>query len=494
MTEILQHNVFRNSQIIFVKSMNRMASPHLNLIPKPIRDGKLASLCMLAVLISACTLSPEVERPAVPVVSNWDYADDSTQHTPPPPADWWRGFGSQPLDQLVRRALQQNLEIAAAQARLRQAQSQITIASASLWPSLSLSGLAEHSGSSQNSDRDHAYSAAGAASYELDLWGSNRATRNAAIAQRDAVQFDQATVRTTTVASVVNRYLEWLALEERIRVANNNLTNAQQVLDVVEARYRYGADTALSLAQQRAQVASQTAAIPSLQQQARQARAALAVLSGRPAQGFTLESTRLDHLRLPEATQDLPAAVLARRPDVQQAEAILQAAGANIVVARAALYPSLRLNGSLQWQNAHSGDLFSSDPLWSLAGSVTQSLFQGGSLRAQVETSRSVYEELAADYVRTVLSALADADLALANVRSLQRQLEAQIEQENQARIANELAQTRYRAGGVDLLTVLETQRSLFSAQDSRLQLQLARFQGMVTLYRELGAVPPPDL
>lgn len=447
-------------------------------------------LLAMLVIVSGCSMKVDTPPPEVPAPDGWAYAQADGKA---PPARWWTTFGSEELDRLVELALANNPDIAGAAARLRRADAQLTIAGAGLWPRLGLGVDGRRSGSTDGGESTTRYDASLSASYEIDLWGGLRADRAAAAANLEATLYDEDTVRTTVVASVVETWLRVRALRERLVVANENLKAAEQVLEIVRVRYENGATTALALAQQQAQVAGQRAALAPLMQQEREALAALALLLGQPPQAFDIEGRDMQDVRMPEAISSLPAQVLARRPDVRRAEAALHGAQADVHAARAALFPQLTLTGSLAAQGARLGDLLSGGPAYALGASVFQAIFQGGRIRARGEAAEAFYEELAQRYVETVLNALAEADLALSDVRSLAEQARWQREQVEQAYRALELAQIRYRAGSEDLLTVLDAQRTLFGAQDRQLQLRLAELQSRLTLYRTLGAVPPRE-
>lgn len=442
----------------------------------------------LVLLCTGCSLKikgPEVE---LPIPDAWAFAASDASA---PSALWWQGFGSSELDRLVVEALGHNPDLNIAAARLRQAEARLIAAGGGLWPRLGLSVESTRHGAVASGGAMNTVGAALSASYELDLWGALRAGRSAASATRDAALFQQDTVRTTIVSAVVDTYLRLLGLRERAKVARENLANAEQVLEIVQVRYRNGATSALALAQQQGQVAAQRAELTPLEQQAREATAALALLVGRTPQDFQLRVGDLANLEAPQPGASLPAAVLARRPDVRRAEAALHAARADVAVARAALFPQLTLSGGLSLQSSQLGTLLDAPSRYAFAASLVQTVFQGGRVKALGDVAVAFYEELTVEYVDTVLKALAEADLALAAVHSLEEQFRWQSERVKQALRAHKLAKVRYRAGSEDLLTVLDAQRTLFAAQDQQLRLRQAQLQSLVTLYRALGAVPP---
>lgn len=453
------------------------------------------ALALVAASLGGCLSTPADRSVVAPAA--WDTAAGASAW---PEADWWRGFGSAELDGLIAAAQVDNLDLGAAAARLLQAEAQARIAGAALLPSVDLSAGAGragtfgggdsnaiNTGSGTNSGRGSSYNASLGASYELDFWGRNRAGRDAAAASLRASRYDQATVALTVTAGVANNYLQVVGLRERLAIARLNLEIAERVLRLVEARQRYGAVTLLDVAQQRSAVASQRAAIPPLEQQERDARSALAQLLGRPPQGFGVDSTELNVLQVPVIGAGLPAELLARRPDIGAAEAQLAAADANLVAARAALFPSFRLTGSTGVQSSALRELFDGSAVYNIGASVAQSVFDGGRLRGQRDIAAARQLELLQNYRKAVLAGFADVESALGSLQSLGEQERLQAEVLVQANLAFTLAEARYRAGAVDLLTMLDAQRTLYAAQDQTRQIRLARLQGAVNLYRALG-------
>lgn len=413
-----------------------------------------------------------------------------------PAADWWKGFGSAELDALIAEAKRSNTDMAAAAARVLQAQAQLRSAGASLLPSLSFSAGAQTRRSGDGaggasvggSDWSDSYSAGLSASYEVDFWGRNAAGEAAAAASLAASRFDQETVALTVTSGVATTYLQILSLRDRLDVARSNLKIAQDVMALVEARVAAGAGSDLDLAQQRTVVAQRQAAIPPLEQQLREQTTALAILLGRVPTGFDVAGNSLAAIAVPKVTAGLPSALLERRPDIKTSEARLAGADANIAAARAAFFPQVTLSTSMALQQAAFGDLFSlGGATYTLAASLMQTIFDGGQLSAQYELSEAQRTELVQNYRAVILTAFRDVEVALGSVDSLERQRVFQDEQVAQARRALELAQVQYRAGASDLLSVLTAQQSLYAAVDGQAQIKLAALQALVGLYKALG-------
>ena len=405
-------------------------------------------------------------------------------------ADWWGTFGSAELQQLIDRALAGSPDLAIATERVRQAEAQVRVTGASLFPTLDLGVGTSTRSSSDNrgSATTNATSAQLSASYELDLWGRNRLGVRSAQSSLQATAFDRDTARLTLISGVASSYFQVLSLRSRLAVARENLTIAERVRDLVGARVRNGAASQLDLSRQEATVLSQRSALLPIEQQERQTLAALAVLIGQVPEGFDVKAPGVADLSVPAINPGVPAQVLVRRPDLASAEAQLAASNANVAAARAALLPSISLTGTAGTASAALLSFASGGTsAIGLALSVLQPIFDGGRLRGQVSISESRERELVETYRRAILAAFKDVEDSLVAADRQAQQETLQGEVQVQAREALRLAEIRYREGVDDLLTVLDAQRTLFNAQDQLAQIRLNRLLAAVSLYKALG-------
>ncbi|CAD5106716.1 efflux transporter outer membrane subunit [Zestomonas carbonaria] len=401
---------------------------------------------------------------------------------------WWRAFGSDELDRLVAQSFAQSPDLAAAVARVRQAEASARLAGAPLLPRLDGNLGASRAGR-LGGDADTAgnrYEGGLAASYEVDLWGRLRAGRDSAELALRASRFDRDALHVTLGAGVANTWLQTVGLGERRRIAELNLANAERVLATVEARWRAGAAIALELAQQRGVVATQRRLLADLGQQLEDSRTALALLLGASVTELRMHAADLDALRVPSLGAGLPSELLGRRPDLARAEANLAAADADVEAARAALLPRLDLTARAGGGSGSLSRVFA-DPVYSLAAALAAPIFDGGRLAADRDIAIARREELLADYRGAIVTAFADVETALNALAGSAAKLAAQREALAQAELAFRLAESRYRAGAETLLTLLDAQRTLYAAQDEAAQLQLERLQASVGLYRALG-------
>ena len=454
-----------------------------------LRTRLLPGLLLLA-FTAGCALTEPIARPDLDLPAQWAEAGGASAATAPVHDTWWQDFGSAPLDALVAEALAAAPDLRIQAERVVQAELALRQAGASLLPGLDLS--AGSGARNVDSNETNSTSLNLGASYELDLWGRIAAGVDASRAGLAATRFDQDAARLSISASVATTWFQTLAVQERLEIARQNLATAERVLRVVQARYDNGAASALDLSQQRTTVLNQRKAIEPLEVQLRQTRSALAILLGRnPQAGPTPDGAggieRLGALKVPAVGAGLPSELLLRRPDLAASEARLAAAAANIAAARAALLPGISLSAGAGVGSAALLSLADTTRTLSLSASVLQKIFDGGRLRADVDIQRSRQRELLETHRRAILVALKEVEDALANATRDANQETAQREILTEAQRSLRLAELRYREGADSLLTVLDAQRTLFSAQDQLAQLRLARLSDAVNLYRALG-------
>lgn len=441
----------------------------------------ILAAALLPVLVG-CALTPDNQRPAVTMPEQWQAADIIGAGTAIVTADWWQRFDSGELNDLMHQALAANLDVAAAMARIEQARASARSAGASRLPAVEAGAAASRS-HTNGSSRDNSQAEL-SVGYELDLWGGNAATARAAEARFAASVYDLDAVRLVLQSELAASYFRALALKNRLAIAEENLAAAQQLLALVQVLFDNGAATALELAQQRTSVFNIEAELPALRQQLQQTQHALAVLLGRPPQGFRIAGESLSALQLPAVAAGQPATLLERRPDIRRAEAQLQAANADIGAARAALYPSVRLSAASGVSGFLSGG---STSIATLAASLAQTIFDGGRLQGQVAQSQARRTELAAQYVQAVLTSFREVEDSLVAVQANAARAAALTQSAAQAQRAYQLAVARYEAGAHDLLNLLDSQRSRLQAQDSLVQAELARYTATVDLFKALG-------
>lgn len=450
---------------------------------------KMSVLCC-AMALQACAVTQDPARDAVvDMPAQWD-ATAATAEAPALTTAWWQGFGSPALVRLLDEAQAGSADLRIAVERMRQADIALQQAGIARLPSVggSLSTSAGRSDAPDTPSTSRESTSAGLSiSYEVDLWGRIAAGVRAGEASLQVSQHDWRTARLGLLSGVASNYFLWLSTGERLAIARENLAIAERVLRIVEARQRNGVATALEVSQQRATVLTARTAIIPLELQQRQTASALALLLGRVPQGYAPAGGEFAQLRVPELSPGLPSTLLTRRPDLASAESQLAAADANVAAARAALLPSVSLSGSVGLGTSALLSLADPTRSVSLGLSLAQSIFDGGRQRLQVRTTESQRVVLIENYGKTIRTALKEVDDGLGNLSRSEQQESLQRELVAQARRSLELAELRYREGSGDLLSVLDAQRTLFSALDALASQRLARLTAAVDLYRALG-------
>ncbi|WP_273454204.1 efflux transporter outer membrane subunit [Nevskia ramosa] len=440
-----------------------------------------------ALLLAGCSLTPTLTQPELPLPERYaqasDRADEASAEAVPVAPQWWQRFGSAELDQLMTEALAANHDLAAALARIEQSRASARAARANLVPLVTGSASASTSRSGGNDTSENSQATL-SASYELDLWGANRATAAAARARLDASGYNGNAVALVLQGDVASNYFLILSLKDRLVLTEENRAAAAELLRLVQLRYDNGGANALELAQQRTTLLNIEASLPSLRLSLEQTHHALAVLLGRAPGGFTVTATTLAGLNVPEIAVDTPASLLLQRPDIRASESSLIAANADIGVARAALLPSVSLSASAGFNGLITSG---SSTLLSLAASLSQTIFNGGRLQSQVRIAEAQQRELVENYAQTVLLALKDVEDNLVAVGTNEQRAALLQQSTEQARLAYQLARTRYDAGADDLLTLLDAQRTRLSSEDSLVQASLAQQTAAIGLFKALG-------
>lgn len=459
----------------------------------------LLSAGFLAAL-SGCSVGDIFTKPEVQTPAAWDAGSDGANIWPD--TSWWRDFSSRELDGLMTQAESSNRDLAAALARIRQAEASAKIAGAALLPTLGADGGASRSWSPSSSNSSstsstrassgrivrNSFDAGLTAGYQVDLFGGNRAGSDAALERLSASRYDREAVAITLHADLAAAYFQLLSMRDRVRLAEDTLRNAEDVLTVLVRQQQLGVASELEVAQQRNSVATQRATIPALRQSERETLTAIALLLGRVPQGFSITTQSLSDLALPPVKAGLPSGLLARRPDLRKAEADLRAANRDIAVAQAARLPSLDLTASGGVQSVALRSLLQpQSALYSIAASLTAPLFQGGRLEGQEELNRARYQELAEIYGTAAITAFGDTEDALTGTANAAQRYDYAREAFDQAREAYRIVEARYRAGTVPFLNLLDAQRTVFQANDALAQALLARYTALVDLYKALG-------
>lgn len=460
-------------------------------------------LLLAACLGSGCTLGPDYHRPTVDVPGNYHRAKDAAPAGAAGPSlaqvpAWWRGFGDEQLDALVIEGLAANHDLDIATARVDEFAARVASSRAQGLPQLGYGAEAGRQRTPPGNVNDN-YSALLSASWELDLWGRIRRENEAARANLLATEQARLGVALTVVSAIVTGYVTLLDFDSRLEIAKATLHGREESVEVFQMRLDGGVVSEFEMMQVTAEYESAASAIPALEQAIALQENALSVLVGRNP-GPIARGGKLQALIAPPIPAGLPSELIARRPDILQAEQQLVSANALVGAARALYYPSISLTGTGGSISTELDDLFSGPTrVWSFAGQLLGPIFAGGAIdaaNAQAEARReqalSAYRKAIQDGFRDVEDALASIHTNTDLVASLARRVAALDHAVN-------LARERYDNGYSDYLEVLDTERSLFSAQLNLSEARGDGYRSLVDLYRALGGdwieqiAPLPD-
>ncbi|HSK30101.1 MAG TPA: efflux transporter outer membrane subunit [Candidatus Limnocylindria bacterium] len=437
----------------------------------------------LALIVSGCSLAPTYQRPQLAVPGGWSLVAGVGIAPERSPTPFWQDLGSAELNRLIDNALAQNLDLEAALHRIDQARAQAKVAGAPLYPSVSAGGSASRT----YQDPRNTESVRGGAglSYEVDLWGRNRNAAKSADHQVNATEFDREALRLVVTSDATNFYAQILSLNDRIRIGEFNLKSAEEVLRIIEARFAQGSVSGLEVSQQRTAVNNFRTALTSLIEQRSTTANALAILLGLPPQDFSAPTAELASLQSPPVSLTPPAALLTARPDIQSAEAGLLAVNADIGVARAAFFPSLTLGLDTAISAGFGGPAAAATQI---ASSLIAPIFTGGRLTGNLENVNARQKELAVNYQKTVLTAFREVEDALALLKSANERAVLSRATVAESQIAYDIAKARFDVGAIDYLNLLETQRSLYQAQDNQITITQGQISAFVQVRKALGS------
>jgi outer membrane protein, multidrug efflux system len=470
--------------------------------------GRFRSACALVALavspaLSGCILGTERPELNLDMSATYRSAPKGNADAALPALDWWRGFRSHELSTLMDSAQIRNLDIAVAVAQIVQADAQVGISGAPLLPTVTGNASAEreHFGSqsgstglngtglgSGGSSNFSQFNASLTASYMIDFWGKNRATLYAAEENATVARYNREVVTLTTMVTVANTYFQVLAAQDELRVTRRNLAAAQRILDLIKNQFAGGTASQLDLSQQEALVATQRAAIPPLEVTVGQNTAALALLVARAPANLKVVGGSTSQIVVPRVTPGLPSELLYQRPDIRQAEALLAGSNFSVEAARAAFFPQIQLTGNTGFQSAALASLFTPGAwFYTLTASLTQPIFDGFLLESQLKQAKGVQLQDLQAYRKAVLSAFADVEKALLALQQFTLQEKLQNDVVTASRKAFDVSETQLRGGTVNLITVLQTQQTLFTAENNLVLVRLNKLLAASSLFQALG-------
>jgi outer membrane protein, multidrug efflux system len=466
---------------------------------------------LLSTALSGCMVGIDYKRPDVHAPATFGEAHQGPTTQPTPPIDlseWWKTFNDPELESLIRRAIDCNYTLLTAEARVRQARAQLGATEATLFPTLDLTGSATKSQSPAGTfvapvgtpggvgtqfstrSRPTLYQAGFDAGWEVDVFGGTRRGIESASADLEAQVDARRNVLVTVVAEVARDYITMRGLQAQLALTYSNLKSQQDTLDLTKSRFTAGLTSDLDVANAQAQVSTTEAQIPTLEIQIRQTIHQLGILLGQ--EPMALQEELGKNVPIPPTPSEVPVGIpselLRRRPDVRQAERLLEESTANIGVAVAQLFPKFNLTGTLGQENGRFSLLARGESTyWSIGPTVTWRIFDFGQLRNEVRVSNALQEQALLTYKMTVLQSFADVEDALVAYAQDQKRSRAL----NDAVVANQravdLSEQLYTRGLGDFLNVLTAERNLYSVQNDYAVSQTNVSTDLVQLYKAMG-------
>lgn len=452
----------------------------------------------LVLALSACSLIPALVTPPLPVPSTFPGEDGCATPAHASDLGWRTMFGDQRLQRLIELALANNHDLRLAALNVDAVQAQYGIQRAARLPSIDATGSATRQRTAADNDANPAVPAAireqyganvGLNAFEVDLFGRVRSLSDAAFARYLASDFGRGATQISLVGAVADAYFAERLAQEQRQLAERTLDDWRQSLDLARRLKEANQNSGLDVAQAEGQVASAEADLEARTRAVAQAHNALQLLVGAELPANLPAPLPLG--KQPVVTQlpaGLPSELLIRRPDIRQAERKLVAANADIGAARAAFFPRLALTAALGYASPEMSGLFEGGSrVWTFAPQITLPIFQGGKLHAELRLAEVRKSSAVAEYERAIQIAFREVADGLAGRKTYGRQIEAQTRVVASAERRTELSNLRYRAGVDGRLELLDSQRHLYAARQTLLDLRRNDFANAVALYKALG-------
>jgi NodT family efflux transporter outer membrane factor (OMF) lipoprotein len=455
----------------------------------------------ISVLIGGCTVGPKYQRAVAPVPAKWDVTEPWRESAPKDDVakgQWWSVFHDDDLSGFETQALDANQTIKVSAARLEQARASAAVQISTQFPNLGVAPLAERQRLSGNRPPGSAVPVTSAVSqnnftlpftvgYEVDLFGRRRRSIEAAQASYQASAADLENVRLVITAELAGDYFTLRQLDTELGILNRTVETLQKGLQLVDSRHKGGVASGLDVAQEETLLNTTRTQAILLRQQRKQFEDAIAVLVGKPAPDFHVAAKELRD-EPPPLDAGLPSDLLERRPDIAEAERQMAVANAQIGIARAAYYPSLNLFGTGGWQAADIAKLVNvQSTFWAVGANVAETIFSGGSRRAQVQFAKSGYDASVAQYRDSVLNAFREVQDDVTGLAVLEQANQSQQQAVDAARRTLDISTDRYTGGLVNYLDVVTAQQNLLNNEQELAVIRGQRLVTSVLLIKALG-------
>lgn len=466
---------------------------------RAIRSEKLL-LGFIVLWLAGCTVGPNYKRPVVAAPEIYRGADQQgasalqSQNKSASLSDekWWEVFQDKALQELIRAALRQNYDVRIAAARILEAQAQLGITRADQYPSVAVGGNITNQQSAASGPIPSFEQTQGqvsvSAAWQVDFWGRFRRATEAARANLLASEWARRQVITTLVANVASAYFQLREFDLELEIARRTVGSRTGSLQLTKTLQEHGANSMLDVRQAEQLVYTASEQVPDLERRVAQQENALSILLGNNPGDIPRGLKLTEQPHSPDVPAGLPSALLERRPDVRQAEEQLVAANAEIGVARSAFFPQITLTGSAGYQSSALASLFTGPSgFWSMAGGLTQPIFEGGRIRSNLRLTQAQEQEAVLFYEKTIQGAFRDVSDSLIGYRKNREFREQQELLTQAAQDAARLSEIRYRAGESSYLEVLTNETNYFAAELGLAQAQGNELISLVQLYQALG-------
>jgi len=455
-------------------------------------------MALAASLFTGCKVGPNYHKPVVPVPTAYHGPSEDQQAQAQAQAasfadlPWWQIFQDPVLQDLIRRCLKQNYDLQTATERITQARAQLKVTHSNQLPQVSLTGYGTDERAFSGFPFKTKYATYAAdVTFQLDLFGQLRRATESARAQLLSTEYAQKTEVLTLVSDMASDYFALLSLDLQLQITRDTIKTQEDAVKLTRYRLEHGVATKLDVLQAKQVLDTANAQVPELQRQIGLEEDALSILLGDYPHGVTRGLRLVDQQLPPEVPAGLPSSLLARRPDISQAEQNLISANAQIGVAKAAFFPQINFTGTgggaAGRSTVFTSLLDTNIGTWGVAGQITQPIFEGGRLRGNLRYAQSQQRQYLIAYKQAIQLAFRDVSDALIGY---QKYYEVRKAQENTVQDLSDSVSTslkRYRGGIATYLEVLDNQRSLFNAQLTLAQDRGNEFQSLVQLYRALG-------
>lgn len=453
---------------------------------------KLFYFVTALVFLAACKVGPKYKSPEVASPDLFRFDSVSTAADTVINLQWWELFGDPDLKTLIDTALKYNQDVMIAASRIEEARAVYGFNKADLWPSIGYDGTAGRSKANIPglglTDPFNNFQGMATLAWELDFWGKFRRANEAARAELLASEYGLRTIQISLISDIATLYFILLDYDARLNISRQTLQTRKESTRIIQERYNEGIVAEIDLNQAQIQEAIAASAVPLYERLVAQTENALSILLGSNPKAIVRNSTLQDQVVPPEIPSGIPAAVIARRPDINQAEQFVVAQNARIGVAVAMRFPSISLTGMFGAASNDLSNLLSNESMiWSVSGGILGPIFQFGKNKRRVDIERQRFKQDSLLYTQIILQAFREVEDALVEIQTLERESQARLQQMEAASNAASLSHERYDGGVTSYLEVLDSERSNFDARLAAAQTYQEYLNAYVYLYKVLG-------